>query len=127
MPNLASQRCFNHAAREAAARCPECGRCFCRECVSEHEDRLICAACLKQLTRPQLSKRYHFVGLFRLVQLVLGILVLWSSFYLLGQALLSIPTTFHDAKIWEAFDASGDKLGSKHASGPDKLVEEPGE
>lgn len=124
MPTLASQRCFNHAAREAAARCPECGRYFCRECVSEHEDRLICAACLKQLTRPQLSKRYHLVGLFRMVQLVLGILVLWSSFYLLGHMLLSIPTTFHDAKIWEAFDASGDKLESGNVSGSDERAEE---
>ena len=51
MQNLAHQRCFNHAVREAVARCPECGQCFCRECITEHDDRVVCAACLKKLTR----------------------------------------------------------------------------
>ena len=42
------QRCWNHEAREAACRCPACGRSYCRECVSEHEGRLLCAACLSR-------------------------------------------------------------------------------
>ena len=36
MSNLIHQRCSNHPGREAAVRCPECGRFFCRECVTEH-------------------------------------------------------------------------------------------
>ena len=47
MTALAHQRCFNHALREAAARCPGCGNFFCRECVTEHDDRVLCAACLE--------------------------------------------------------------------------------
>ena len=44
--NLSQQRCFNHTSREAVARCPECGRFFCRECITEHDDRVLCAVCL---------------------------------------------------------------------------------
>lgn len=40
-------RCWNHESREAVCRCPGCSRGFCRECVAEHEGRLLCAACLR--------------------------------------------------------------------------------
>ena len=60
--NLTFQRCFNHAAREAVARCPACGHYFCRECITEHDDRVICAACLRKLARVPLLQRR---GLFR--------------------------------------------------------------
>jgi len=96
--NIAQERCFNHASREAVARCPECGRYFCRECISEHDGRVICAFCLKRLgTQP--IRRYTLAGLARVVQVLMGVLLLWSSFYLLGKALLSIPSSFHDMAI----------------------------
>lgn len=98
--SLAHQRCYNHASREAAARCPECERYFCRECVSEHEGRVLCASCLAELVRPRLTKRYHLQGLIKLVQVSLGILMLWLVFYLIGQALLIIPGAFHEGTMW---------------------------
>jgi hypothetical protein len=61
MQNLLLQRCFNHGMREAAARCPECGRFYCRECITEHDDRVLCSACLKKLARAPLAKRPAFV------------------------------------------------------------------
>jgi len=92
--SIAHERCFNHGLREAVARCPECRRYFCRECVSEHEGRVICAYCLKRLSaRP--ARRYRLAGLVRAVQVLTGILLLWSSFYLLGKVLLAIPSSFH--------------------------------
>ena len=96
--NIAQERCFNHASREAAARCPECGRYFCRECVSEHEGRVICAFCLKRLSAAP-ARRHRLAGLVRAAQILIGILILWSSFYLLGRLLLAIPTSFHDQAI----------------------------
>jgi hypothetical protein len=99
--NIAQQRCYNHAAREAAARCPECGRFFCRECVSEHEDRVLCASCLAKFVKPRFVKKYHLGGLIKIVQLVVSILILWSSFYLLGQILLTIPNSFHEGTMWQ--------------------------
>jgi hypothetical protein len=98
--NISQERCFNHALREAVARCPECGRTFCRECISEHDDRVICASCLRRFSAKPV-KRYRLVGLVRLVQIFMGVLLLWSSFYLLGKALLTLPSSFHEIAIGE--------------------------
>ncbi len=92
---IALERCTNHVSREAVARCPECGRFFCRECISEHEGRVICAFCLKRLST-ETVRRYRLTGVVRTAQVLVGILLLWSSFYLLGKVLLTIPSSFHD-------------------------------
>jgi len=99
-PNLALQRCFNHSLREAAARCPECRRFFCRECVAEHEDRVLCASCLKKLAAPALNQHRAFSTLKRSAQVVVGILVAWFFFFVLGEGLLRIPDSFHDTSVW---------------------------
>jgi hypothetical protein len=101
MTSLAQQRCFNHAAREAVALCPECGRCFCRECVTEHEDRVICAACLNTLARPSLIRRRRFVRTLRMIQALFGLMTAWFFFYLLGQVLLTLPSSFHEGTVWQ--------------------------
>lgn len=98
---IAHQRCYNHASREAAARCPECERFFCRECVSEHDDRVLCARCLKKLSKRQLMKTYHLGGMLKAFQTLVGILILWMCFYLLGQLLLTIPSSFHEGTLWQ--------------------------
>ena len=54
---LSAQRCFNHAGREAVARCPECSRYFCRECISEHRGRVVCAGCLASLSATVKERR----------------------------------------------------------------------
>ncbi|HEX9047614.1 MAG TPA: rhomboid family protein [Verrucomicrobiae bacterium] len=102
MQNLLHQRCFNHATREAVARCPECGRFFCRECITEHDDRVLCSACLKKLARTPLAKRPAFVKLFRLVQGLAGLMVAWFFFFLIGSALLKIPAPVHEGTVWHA-------------------------
>jgi len=101
MADLSYQRCFNHAQREAVARCPGCGRFFCRECVTEHEDRVLCAGCLRQLARVPLLRRRGFARLIRLGQCVAGLVLAWFFFYLIGEALLAIPTSFHEGTLWQ--------------------------
>ncbi len=101
MPALVDQRCFNHVTREAAARCPECGRFFCRECVTEHDERLLCAACLKQLIATSFSRRNIFLLPFRTLQFLLGFLTACFFFYLLGQGLLSLDASVHEGTIWK--------------------------
>ena len=98
--SIAHERCFNHAGREAAARCPECGRLFCRECVSEHAGRVICATCLRDIAASTPAKRRAGIPP-RILAVFLGILILWSSFFLLGKSLLSIPSAFHDITVWK--------------------------
>lgn len=102
MSSLAHQRCFNHAAREAVARCPECGRFFCRECVTEHEDRLICAVCLRRQVRRPLTQRGWFVMALRCGQVVAAVFVAWLFFRLAGEALLLLPGSFHEGTLWKA-------------------------
>lgn len=101
MAKLIDQRCFNHSLREAAARCPECGRCFCRECVTEHEDRLICAACLRRMVKPRFTQRGFFVFAVRVVQFGVGLFAVWMFFYLLGETLARIPSPFHEDSVWQ--------------------------
>lgn len=86
------QRCWNHEAREAVCRCPECGRSFCRECVTEHEARLLCASCLMAVAR---ARRSHRAGMRRLLPAAMalaGILLAWTVFYSAGEALILLTT-----------------------------------
>jgi len=101
MRSLSQQRCFNHALREAVARCPECGQFYCRECITEHDDRAICAACLRKLAKLPLTQRRGFLGGLRFVQVFLGVVLVWLFFHLLGAMLLSIPSSFHDGTVWK--------------------------
>jgi len=101
MQTLAHQRCFNHVAREAVARCPECQQFFCRECITEHDDRVLCSACLKKLTRRPFVKRFALTPIFRLAQCAFGILLAWYFFFLVGEGLLKIPTSFHEGTLWQ--------------------------
>ena len=98
---LSLQRCFNHGLREAAARCPECGRFFCRECVAEHDDRMVCASCLKKLTAPGLMRRRVLSTALRSLQIVFGVLFAWFFFFMIGEILLRLPASFHDTSVWQ--------------------------
>ena len=100
--NLADQRCFHHAQREAAARCPECARFFCRECITEHDDRVLCAACLARLSRRPLFRRPAFAGLLRFGQFLAGWIIAWVFFYLCAELLLALPSAFHEGTLWKS-------------------------
>jgi len=99
-PDLSKQRCYHHKKREAAARCPDCGRYVCRECITEHEDRVLCASCLNKLTSDSTLEKFQLRTLNHFLLASLGWLTIWLFFYYLGQALLSIPSSFHDGDIW---------------------------
>jgi hypothetical protein len=102
MPKLLDARCFNHSRREAVARCPGCARFFCRECITEHEHRVLCAACLRALGQAVASSSRPGIAALSLGgAAALGILVLWILFYLAGQALLLIPSSYHEGTGWE--------------------------
>ena len=103
MPALTLQRCLHHATREAVARCPECARFFCRECIVEHEDRVICADCLARLAAASapVAKHARLRAIAPLPGAGLGLLVAWLAFYFIGRALLAVPDDFHASKLWK--------------------------
>lgn len=104
--DIVHMRCFNHAQREAAARCPQCARHFCRECVSEHAGRFLCAACMVSLTPGRANTKPARARLRPFLQIFLGVGLLWTLFYAMGAGLLQVPAVFHDqadasAIYWE--------------------------
>jgi hypothetical protein len=101
MRDLSLQRCRNHAQREAVALCPECGAYYCRECIAEHEGRVLCASCLEKLLARTSGARHGLSGLIALGRFLLGFLLLWTIFYYIGHALLSLPASFHEGTVWE--------------------------
>lgn len=100
MASLALQRCLHHASREAVARCPECGHFFCRECIAEHSERVICAACLRKLAASPSAAPRRWWNLWPAFQLGAGVTLLWVTFYAIGRMLLALPAEFHDDNLW---------------------------
>ena len=93
--DLTHGKCWNHLFREAAARCPGCGRLFCRECVSEHRERVLCADCLRAAGAPADVRRRRFAAVRGSLRVVAGVLCAWLFFHVLGLLLLRFPDTFH--------------------------------
>lgn len=92
--NLVDQRCANHALREAAVQCPSCKRFFCRECVTEHDGRMMCVQCVAALARVGEKDREGIRPKWA-VMAAGGVLIAWLVFYYLGQTLARIPSEFH--------------------------------
>ena len=101
MNDLILQRCYHHAAREAAARCPLCSQFYCRECVIEHEGRMICAVCLRGLNRPQNRDGRFFSWGSWIVQGVFGLALAWYLFFEVGRVLVVNPSDFHSQTLWQ--------------------------
>jgi hypothetical protein len=115
MSSLALQRCWNHGSREAVARCPECGRSYCRECVVEHEDRIICSGCLAKITAASADseQKLSLWPALRLACGLSGIAIAWFIYFNAGRLLLSIPDSWHAQTLWDmtmgkSFNDSGD-------------------
>ncbi|MGA2590599.1 MAG: rhomboid family protein [Bryobacteraceae bacterium] len=87
---LIHQRCWNHELREAVCRCPSCGRHFCRECVTEHESRLLCAACLLALARAAPARSHRARALLTPVAALGSFFLAWMIFYIGGEILMEI-------------------------------------
>jgi hypothetical protein len=93
------QRCFNHIERVAAARCLGCMRTYCKECVTEHEGRVLCRACLAAAAKGAAARR-RGRGLVRGAGAAAGLAAAWLFFYLLGRGLLLARTSFHEGTLW---------------------------
>ncbi|MEX2016068.1 MAG: hypothetical protein WD873_05470 [Candidatus Hydrogenedentales bacterium] len=100
MATLSQQRCFLHAGREAVARCPRCERYYCRECITEHEGRIVCAACMREVAAASpASPRANFLAPF--FQFTTGMLVLVFAFMIVARLLLLLPHDYHEGTVWK--------------------------
>lgn len=100
---LTIQRCWNHTGREAVAKCPECSRFYCRECIVEHDSIVICSACLARTTvaveKPR--RRVNLAPVLNVAAALLGLVVVWIVFFSAGRLLLQIPDKFHSGTMWQ--------------------------
>lgn len=101
MSSLVLQRCLNHPAREAAARCVDCGSHYCRECVEENDGKLRCAACLRKSAKVPVLQRRWFKSALTVAQTSISLLFLLIVFFTFGKLLLNIPTSFHEGEVWK--------------------------
>jgi hypothetical protein len=98
---LHARRCVRHPTREAAARCPGCGEFFCRECVVEHDGKLLCSTCIARRVAATGRRAERLAAVRRFASAGGGVLALWIVFYWVGALLLKIPPDFHDGTIWK--------------------------
>ena len=99
--DLSQKRCFHHARREAAAVCLSCGRYFCRECITEHEGKVVCANCLSADASPDIKKQ-RFLMIRHAFLFLLSLFFLWFLFFYLGRFLFSLPDAFHEGTFWKS-------------------------
>jgi hypothetical protein len=99
-PPSIRNRCFLHGDRVAVARCGSCGRHFCRECVTEHEGRMICGGCLRRGAGPKRAARRWLRGVGAVAHTVAAVFVAWLFFHWIGLIMLEIPTSMHEGTLW---------------------------
>ncbi len=117
--SLARARCFHHDQREAAARCPECARFYCRECVTEHEGRVLCVRCLEKLhVEVEKAARRWPVALLT-AQAAAAVTVLWFTFFALADGIARLPDEFHEGKLWTEPQADFDPETDPDPEGED--------
>lgn len=101
MAAITQQKCFNHDSREAAAKCPSCQRFYCRECITEHDGRMTCAACLAVETTEEAAPDRAWLPLAkRSMQFAMALVVLWCLFMTIGGLLWRLPSNFHEGSFW---------------------------
>jgi hypothetical protein len=105
MSTLAQTTCRIHFNRPASARCPICRQFYCPECITEHDGRFTCAACLKTAreTVAKPEKKRQGLSWFQPVPILhclIGLVIVWVIFHIIAQTLTSIPDQFHDGTIW---------------------------
>ncbi len=109
--NLLEQtRCRNHPDREAVARCTGCSAFFCRECITDHKDRLLCSHCLGAATAgdhdaPPIQRRSQTPARIAIaLRCLVSLAALWLIFYLLGRLLLAVPHEYHEGTAWLLYE-----------------------
>lgn len=111
MSSFAARKCVRHTEREAAARCPSCGGDFCRECIVEHDGRVLCANCLAKLVTPPGAAQIPAAWKRKSGDAVVTaacVLLLWIAFYGFGQFVKALPPDLHEGTVWrKAVEESG--------------------
>jgi hypothetical protein len=100
--DLPDLQCTRHAGRPAAARCPQCRRFFCRECVAEHRGRLLCAECLDDATRSIAPSQPGWgQALGKGLALIFALTLVWMFWSWAGWQLARWQHATHEGALWQ--------------------------
>ncbi|MDP7397495.1 MAG: rhomboid family protein [Lentisphaeria bacterium] len=91
--------CRNHAGRKVVAHCRHCTQALCRECVTEHNNRMLCENCLRGVSQPVAAESKRRNAAIAAVAAA-GCLLLWLFFLATGQILAHAPSVFHRFVPW---------------------------
>lgn len=95
-----AQVCLHHRDRPAVARCPSCGESYCRECVVEHDFRLICASCLAKLSQAKKKAGRSWLPAAPVLQAAAGLMLSWWFFSWVCGRLHDDPAAVHKGFKW---------------------------
>ena len=95
MSGFSAPTCFVHPGRESVALCLECRHSFCRECVIDHDGRLICAACLARMQVSAAKSHHRLQAFAQTAGVLVGLILCWMLFYSAGRALLLAEPARH--------------------------------
>jgi drug/metabolite transporter (DMT)-like permease len=69
--------------------------------VTEHDERLLCAACLNRLLGGRARRRSRLGWAKGALASALGLLLAWLFFYGMGQVLVQIPAAQDEGTAWQ--------------------------
>jgi len=61
---------------------------------------MVCSSCLRKIAEEKPVRARRILFAWRTAQFLACILVLWVFFFLMGQALLNVPSVTHENTIW---------------------------
>jgi hypothetical protein len=96
MSAIVHQRCWHHSSRQAVVRCPACHRFYCRECVTEHLGRMMCAGCVSLAKDAEAVPRMRSGNAMWIAFAAGGIFLAWLTFYYFGMMLARVPSDFFE-------------------------------
>lgn len=96
---LRKRKCANHESREAVARCPECRKDFCRECITEHKNKMLCTNCLREITQKKDARKRKMEIVFAMFLFFIGMLISYYFFFGLASIFSEIPDQFHNGEF----------------------------
>jgi hypothetical protein len=95
--DIGQRRCFHHSGREAVGRCTVCRRDFCAECVTDHDDRLVCAHCLAGFAARPPEGRGGLKRVGAAVGTAFLLLAGWCLFFVVLRTVAVLPVAVHDS------------------------------
>ena len=63
---------------------------------------MVCATCLARLTGIHRERMSRLAYAANAALCLVGLLALWLFFYVMGEGLLSLPSSFHEGAVWKA-------------------------